>query len=303
MSDGVSMSQVVTRNGVLAFEQSGSPDGDAVVLLHGFPDVPGTWDAVLAQLPADHRYIRPSLRGVAGSTVDPDARSGQVAALAADVLDLIDALHLRDIVLVGHDWGARAAHAVAATAPDLLRGLVTIATAYGSREGLGGQESLDDAAVAWYRYWLCSPIGEAAFRRSPRHLLTWAWDNWSPGALFGDAERAAMLEAFDTAEFVDTVVHYYQHGAGATDGNPRYEHLQRTLDTWPTITVPTTFLIGDADGCETLPAARASSSSFTGGFELVELPGVGHFVQREAPVRVAEAIRARLSRSRAESVV
>jgi pimeloyl-ACP methyl ester carboxylesterase len=285
---------VRTTSGIVEFLEDGPADGTPVVLLHGFPDGPGTWDAVLSRLPAGLHTVRPSLRGVGGSVTDLEARSGQVAALASDVLDLLDALGLERVLLVGHDWGARAAHAVAALAPERLSGLVTLATAYGPRTDLDPQESLDDAAVAWYRYWLCTDAGAEAFRREPAALVTWAWRNWSPALDLPEPERAAMLRAFDTAEFAETVVHYYRHGAGAAAGLPRYAERQRVLDTWPAISVPTTFLVGTADGCETLPAARSSAGSFADPYEVVELDGVGHFVQREAPDAVAAAIRERL---------
>ncbi|WIE53748.1 alpha/beta hydrolase [Curtobacterium sp. MCBD17_003] len=285
----------------LEYHDDGPADGTPVLLLHGFPDTPATWDGVLALLPDDVRAIRPMLRGVGASRVRDDAadaRSGQVAALAADVLDLADALRLDRFLLAGHDWGARAAHAVAVLAPERLTGLVTIATPYGDRGHLSAAERLDDAAVAWYRYWLCTEAGARAFRTDPTALVRWAWANWSPSLRLDPTEEQAMLGAFDTDEFAADVVHYYRHGAGEAPGSPRYASTQALLDTWPAITVPTTFLIGTADGCETLPAARGNEASFASGRDLVELPGVGHFVQREDPVAVAAAVRAHLDRVR-----
>lgn len=281
----------------LEYRDDGPTDGPVVVLLHGFPDTPATWDGVLALLPAGVRVVRPALRGVGGSRVRDDAadaRSGQVAALAADVLDLADALGLDRFLLVGHDWGARAAHAVAVLAPERLTGLVTIATPYGPRDHLTEGERLDDAAVAWYRYWLCTEDGAQAFRTDPTILVRWAWEHWSPRLRLDPTDAQAMLDAFDTDEFADDVVHYYRHGAGEAPGSPRYASAQARLDTWPEITVPTTFLIGTEDGCETLPAARGNGASFAGTREYVELPGVGHFVQREDPAAVAAAVRRRL---------
>lgn len=288
------MPQVTTPRGVIEYREDGDPDGTPVVLVHGFPDGPSTWDAVVAALPAGLRVVRPSLRGVGGSSVHPEERSGQVAALATDLLDLFDALDLHDAVLVGHDWGSRAAHAVAAVAPERLRGLVGIATAYGPRTGLSTQQTLDDAAVAWYRWWLCTEVGEAAFRKTPSGLLVWSWDHWSSPDVIDPDDRQALLASFASDEFTDTVVHYYRHGAGEAPGNPRYADLQATLDAWPTIHVPTTFLVGDADACETVAAARDARSSFDGDFRLVELAGVGHFVQREVPAEVVAAVAERL---------
>ncbi|GAB3399830.1 alpha/beta hydrolase [Schumannella luteola] len=289
------MPTVTTAHAEIEYVESGRPDGPAVVLLHGFPDGPRTWDAVVGRLPSDARVIRPLLRGVGGSRSLDGTITGQIAALADDVLGLVEALELRDVVLVGHDWGARAAHAAAVLAPDRVRSLITLATAYGPRTELTAAESLDDAAVAWYRYWLCTEAGATTFRSDPHPLLRWSWDHWSPAGTIPDAERAELLALFATPQFAETVVHYYRHGAGEAAGDERYAAAQRLLDTWPAIEVPTTFFVGTEDGCETLPAARAAASSFANGYDLVELDGVGHFVQREAPDAVAEAIRAALA--------
>ncbi len=273
------------------YRDEGPSDGPVVVLLHGYPDIPATWDAVIGMLPPGLRIIRPSLRGVGSSkTLDQRARSGQVAALASDVLELLHALDVRDVVLVGHDWGARAAHAAAALEPELFRGLVTLSTAYGDGRGLTAEQSLADASVAWYRYWLCTDRGAAAFRADPAALTRWAWRHWSPSVELTDSDLEAILTATDTEEFADDVVHYYRHGAGAADGAPVYAETQARLDAWPRIRVPATFLIGTADGCETLAPARANGHLFDGERTLIELDGVGHFIQREQPRAVVDAV-------------
>jgi pimeloyl-ACP methyl ester carboxylesterase len=113
---------------------------------------------------------------------------------------------------------------------------------------------------------------------------------WSPGLELPASELDRILAAVDTDDFADNVVHYYRHGAGEAPGAPIYRRTQAVLDGWPTIGVPTTFLIGTADGCETLALARGNADYFTAGRDLVELDGVGHFVQREEPRAVADAI-------------
>ncbi|MFS0732207.1 alpha/beta hydrolase [Microbacterium sp. 1P10UB] len=275
----------------IEYIDEGPTDGPVVVLLHGYPDIPATWDAVVGMLPPGLRIIRPCLRGV-GLTriIDPRARSGQVAALASDVRELLCALDLRDVVLVGHDWGARAAHAAAVLEPELFRGLITLSTAYGDGRGLTAEQSLADVSVAWYRYWLCTERGAAAFRADPAALTRWAWRHWSPSVKLTEHDLEAILTATDTDEFADDVVHYYRHGAGEADGAPLYADTQAHLDAWPRIRVPATFLIGTADGCETLAPARANGHLFDAERTLIELDGVGHFIQREQPRAVVDAI-------------
>src|SRR5579871_1748073 len=88
----------------IAYLESGPVDGPAVILLHGWPSDVHDWDEVAARLSADgcHVFV-PWLRGF-GPTRFIDARtprSGQQAALGADLRDFIDALSLRQPLLAG----------------------------------------------------------------------------------------------------------------------------------------------------------------------------------------------------------
>ena len=133
----------------IAYRTSGPVDGIPVVLMHGFPDDPGAYDGTLDDLEAlGCRVFAPWLRGY-GPTRFLDAatpRSGQQAALGADLLAFMDALDLDSAVLVGYDWGGRAACIVAALWPERCRGLVTvgayniqdIANAESTGAGVGG---------------------------------------------------------------------------------------------------------------------------------------------------------------------
>ena len=112
----------------IAYEESGTPDGTPVVLLHGFPYDIHAYDAVVPTLvAAGCRVIVPYLRGF-GPTLFLSAdtpRSGQQAALAHDLLGLMDGLAMEKAILAGYDWGGRAACIVAALWPERVRGLVS----------------------------------------------------------------------------------------------------------------------------------------------------------------------------------
>jgi pimeloyl-ACP methyl ester carboxylesterase len=287
------MPRVYTPNLDVSYLDSGPTDGPVVVLVHGFPDDATTWDGVVPLLPDGVRAIRPYLRGVGESRLlspEGDAAGAQVAALAADILELADKLRLPPFLLVGHDWGARAAHAVAALAPERLTGLVTLSTAYGPLNQLSETERLSEAAKAWYRYWLCTATGAAAFRRRPEALIEYAWQEWSPAMTLTEAQRHSLLLNFRTAHYVNYVVHYYRHGAGEAEGAPRYAKAQAELDAWPDVLTPTAFLIGLDDGCEIVAASDGNDDHYGAVYDRIVLPGVGHFIQREQPAVVAEVI-------------
>jgi pimeloyl-ACP methyl ester carboxylesterase len=295
---GAFMPLIDTPVAEIEYLEDGDPGGRPVVLLHGFPDVPATWDAVIGLLPPDLRIVRPYLRGYGRTQVRSDewnqAGGGQVAALATDVIDLLDALGLDQVLLAGHDWGARTAHAVAVLAPERVDGLVTIATAYGPMRHLNAAERFTEAERAWYRYWLCTDVGAETFTLHPAAFIRRCWADWSPSLYLPEDEMRPVLRGADNPRFAETVVHYYRHGTGAAPGRPRYAAAQARLDTWPRIDVPVSFLFGMDDGCEIAAASRGNADMFTRAYDRSELPGTGHFVPRERPAAVAAALAQRL---------
>src|SRR5215467_4469996 len=108
--------------GVLSvgYAEAGPADGPAVILLHGWPyDIHSFVDVAPALAQAGYHVIVPHLRGygttrfLSGDTM----RNGEPAALAADLVALMDALGIKQATLAGYDWGGRTANIVAALWP------------------------------------------------------------------------------------------------------------------------------------------------------------------------------------------
>ncbi len=282
----------------IGYLESGPPDGEPIVFLHGFPDDAGGWEGVVAHL-ADRpvRLLRPFQRGYGPSRVlVPEARTGQVAALAQDVLDFADALGLRRFVLVGHDWGSRAGHAAAVLAgPSRITALVTLASPYGEgRSAASAEAKLAQAQAYWYQWYLHTSAGRAALERDRDAFCAHLWRVWSPTWDFSPEDFASAACAFRNEDFVETVVHYYRHRSGAASGVPCYEGQERRLRDRPPVPVPTTFVCGSDDGCVLPETSRGNKHLYAGDYRFVELPGVGHFPHRERSGKVAELILERL---------
>src|ERR1700746_3767919 len=106
------MKTVLTATLEIAYEEVGPAGGSPVILIHGFPDDVHAYDSVAPSLAASGSLvIVPYLRGYGPTRFrDPTTpRSGQQAALGHDLLDLIDALDLKNQILDGYDWGGGAA--------------------------------------------------------------------------------------------------------------------------------------------------------------------------------------------------
>lgn len=97
MNSSLSVQYIQTPSLRVAYEHHGPADGEPVILLHGFPYDPRSYDEIAPELAArGYRVIVPYLRGYGPTRfAGPDIlRSGQQAALAQDLLDLMDALEI-----------------------------------------------------------------------------------------------------------------------------------------------------------------------------------------------------------------
>jgi pimeloyl-ACP methyl ester carboxylesterase len=285
----------VVRAGILdvAYERYGDPQGWPVVLLHGFPYDPRCYDEVagpLAEAGAD--VVVPYLRGY-GPTRFADAetmRSGQQAALAHDLRELIDALGLHRPVVGGFDWGGRAACLVAALWPDSVAGLVTV-------DGYNVQDIPHASIPApperesayWYQYYLHGERGLRGLRQYRAEFTRLLWRQWSPRWSFTDEQFTATAASFDNPDFVDVVVHSYRHRYALVAGDPAYEATEDRIAEQPVITVPTVVLDSAHDGLGPPPAPGEHEDHFT---RLVahRLVDAGHDLPQENPAAFIEAV-------------
>ena len=290
------MQRLTVRTATLdiACEAHGPADGPAVVLLHGFPDDVRTWDGVAPALAAAGcRVLVPWLRGYGPTRfLDPATpRSGQQAALGADLLALLDALGIGQATLAGYDWGGRAACVVAALWPRRVRGLVSINgyniqhIASAARPGTAAQE-----LRYWYQWYFHTERGRAGLAANRRELCRLLWRLWSPNWDFDEATFARTADSFDNPDFVDVVIQSYRHRYDAAPGDPALDEIEARLAARPPITVPAIVLHGEADGVDPPTAEDRAAALFTGPYRRTLIPGAGHFLPREAAEVIAAAV-------------
>jgi pimeloyl-ACP methyl ester carboxylesterase len=277
----------------IAYEEGGPAAGPPVLLLHGWPDAPRGWAAVAQRLQAaGYRTIRPCLRGTAPTRfLDPNTpRVGSGVALAQDAIDLLDALHLGRVAVVGHDWGARAAYTLAALFPERVSAIATLALAYQPR-GRFTVPGFAQARLFWYQWFMCTEAGAAAVREDPAGFARIQWDTWSPPGWFEEAEFVATAAHFDEPDWAAITLNAYRSRwmpGEATD--PRYEALQQRLHETERLAVPTLMIQGSADTCDGPQESEGLDQYFAAGYRRLVLAGVGHFPHREASEKVAHAV-------------
>ncbi len=278
----------------IAYEAFGPGDGVPVILLHGFPDDAHAYDTVAPPLAAPgHRVLVPYLRGY-GPTRFRDAatpRMAQQAAIGQDVLDFMEALGITSAALAGYDWGGRAACIAAILAPERVRALVTIG-GYNVQNALAPSKpaSAIEERRYWYQWYFNTERGRAGLEQNRHDICRFLWQDWSPTWRFDDAEYARTAPSFDNPDFVPVVIHSYRHRHMNAPGDPRFDAIERHLGTRPPIKVPSIVLHGGDDGVSMRRSPR-ELDQFPAGTERRVIPGVGHFMPREAPGAVVDALR------------
>jgi pimeloyl-ACP methyl ester carboxylesterase len=278
----------------IACYEAGPADGPAVMLMHGFPyDIHSYVDVAPLLAAQGCRVIVPYLRGY-GPTRFRDAstpRSGEQAAVGADMMALMDALGIRRAVFAGYDWGGRAACIGAALWPERCIGLVCV-NSYLIQDIANAMapQRPDRELALWYQYYFQLERGRAGLAANRREIARILWTQWSPNWPFDDAcfERTAV--AHDNPVYVDVVIHSYRHRFGLADGDPQYADIQRRLSALPPITVPTITLDGAGDGVAPATDGTASAAKFTGRRAHRVVPRAGHNLPQEAPEAFSAAV-------------
>jgi pimeloyl-ACP methyl ester carboxylesterase len=286
----------------IGYEAYGDTSGFPVVLLHGFPDDAHAWDAVAPPLAAaGYRVLVPYLRGYGPTHFHDTAtpRMAQQAAIAQDLIDFMDALGLERVGLAGYDWGGRAACIAAILTPERVRALVTIG-GYNVQNTLAPPSSVaaDEGRVLWYQWYFNTERGRLGLDQHRRAICRLLWQEWSPTWRFDDATFERTASSFDNPDFVPVVIHSYRHRHGNAPSDPRFDRVERHLATRPPITVPTIVLHGADDGVSRPQRSAGDMAFFPAGTVRHVVAKAGHFMPREQPDTVVEALLTLLSRTR-----
>ncbi len=250
----------------IAYLEHGAASGWPCILGHGFPYDPQAYaDAAPMLADAGAHVIIPYLRGY-GPTRFLKAgtpRSGEQAALGADLLALMDALNIERAVLGGYDWGGRAACVVAALWPERAVALVS-GNSYNIQDIARAMEpaSPSEEAALWYQYYFHNERGRRGLEKDRRGVARLLWRMWSPTWAFDDETFERTATAFDNPDFVDVVIHSYRHRYGLAPGDPAYASIEAALALQPPIIVPAITIDGDADGVN--PGTDASRGEVRG---------------------------------------
>lgn len=286
--------QIVAGDLNVGYVDTGPNDGRPVLLLHGWPYDIHSYTEVAPLLAAQgYRVIIPYLRGYGPTHFlsEETIRNGEQAALALDVIAMLDALEIESAILAGFDWGARTADVVAALWPERCKGLVSVSGyLIGSQDA--GRVPLPPAAELqwWYQYYFATDRGRAGYAKYRRDFAKLIWQIASPKWDFDDATFDRSAASFENPDHVDIVIHNYRWRLGLAKGAAKYGALEDRLAKAPDITVPAITLEGDANGAPH-PDPSAYAKKFAGRYSHRTIDGgIGHNLPQEAPEAFAQAI-------------
>jgi pimeloyl-ACP methyl ester carboxylesterase len=284
------------RAGVLdvGYVDTGPQEGHPIVLFHGWPyDIHAFIEVAPILAAAGYRVLIPHLRGY-GSTrfLSADTpRNGQQASFTADAVAFLDALGIDKAIVAGFDWGARIATTLAALWPRRFHALVTVSGyLIGSQEG--NRKPLPPKAELqwWYQYYFATPRGELGYRENTHAFARLIWELASPQWKFDDATFVRSARSLDNPDHVAISVSNYRWRLGLAPGEARYDSLERQLAAFPSVSVPSISMEGDANGAPH-PDPKDYAKRFTGKYAHRHLTGgIGHNLPQEAPREFAQAI-------------
>ncbi|RSM89803.1 alpha/beta hydrolase [Kibdelosporangium aridum] len=278
----------------IAYHDIGPSNGKVVLLGHGWPYSPMAYAEVAPALARrGYRVIVPYLRGHGPTRfLKADTfRSGQQAAMGADMISLMDALRIRSAIFGGYDWGGRGLNVAAALWPERCTGIVSVNSYL--IQNLAAAEMPDPVATEaahWYFFYFLTERGRRALTEQTKDLAKVVWLKNSPEWRFTEKDLNDAAVMFDNPDYVDIVLHSYRHRLLAAPGDPRYDVLEAKLARQPKIVMPAVTLDGASDGSSPPTDGTASAKFFAGPRVHHVIPKAGHNLPQETPKAFVEAV-------------
>lgn len=278
----------------VGYVEAGPANGTPVILLHGWPYDIHSYETVAPNLAAKgYHVIVPYLRGHGTTTFlsDTTFRNGQQAAVALDIIALMDVLKIDKAILGGYDWGARTADIIAALWPERTIGLVSV-SGYLINNLERNKLPLSPKAEQgwWYQYYFATARGKAGYEANRNEFAKLIWKNVSPEWKFDEQTFQRSASAFNNPDYINIVIHNYRWRLSLEPGEAKYDVYEKKLAQSPVITVPAITLDGDADGVAPATDGAAYANKFTGKYKHLIVKGAGHNLPQEQPDAFSDAI-------------
>jgi pimeloyl-ACP methyl ester carboxylesterase len=236
--------------------------GPAVLLLHGFPDDRLLWRYQVGPLAkAGFRVIAPDLRGFGDAPRPQDPKEYGLAIASADVIGILDALDIRQVQLVAHDWGAAVGWRLAAEHPDRITRYAALSVG-----AFGGPMPIEQREKSWYM---------AFFRQTGTAEAQLTENNWQ---LFREwtrnvKETDRWIASLSRPGALTAALNWYRaNNAPAPGAAPP-----------PPITMPVLGVWSDGDAYLTEIRMKTSGERIKGPFKYERISNASHWLMLDQP--------------------
>ncbi len=276
----------------LTVQLGGPEEGEAILLLHGFPESHRTWRAVAPDLARDFRVVAPDQRGFGGSDRPEGVDHYKTDRILEDLIALADALHLNRFTLVGHDWGGAVAWLAALRHPDRIARLVIVNAPHPFLFQRSLIEDAPQRAASQYMNAFRNPMMEKGIEAMglPAFFAK-SFGAHVDLAAIPDAERRAYLDDWSKPGALTAMLNWYRASEIVVPQvGEEAEPPIWTLLAFPSIAVPTLVVWGLKDKA-LLPVQLDGLHPLVDDLRIVAVPDAGHFLPWEKPEPLVAAIR------------
>lgn len=310
--DGVTFRFIEVNDIRMRIAESGD-SGPLILFAHGWPESWYNWRHQMSYfVESGYRVVAPDMRGYGRTDAPEDVNEYDIRKLTDDMVGVLDALGEETAVMVGHDWGAIVAWNAVLIHPDRFSALVAMSVPYGGRPSVspmvGWRNSFNDNFFYILYHNEDGGVAEAEYDSDPMGIISRLYlspDSARQAPTITDPARSAGgfigrlgaplgLPDWLTQEDLSYVVSEFEF-SGFRGGVNYYRNFHRNWEITEDLSdskveVPTLFLAGEQD----VVIAGANAEQLTGSMkrvvndlkDVVLLPGIGHWVQQEAPEEV-----------------
>ena len=254
----------------MAFPVIDHGTGPAVLLLHGFPDSRFLWrNQIKPLVDAGFRVIAPDLRGFGDAPKPTAVEDYRLQVIAPDVIGILDALGVKQVRVVGHDWGAALTWFLAMTQPTRVERVVALST---GAIGNSGFNTLAQREKSWYfLFFQFEGIAEAALMAND-----WAFFK---EFLRGQGDHDRNLKDLARPGALTAALNWYR-------ANVRPQMPAPNAFPMPKIAMPAMGIWGDGDPFLTEEQVTRSTERLTGPWRYEKVTGAGHWIMLDKPAEL-----------------
>ncbi|MEO6052356.1 MAG: alpha/beta hydrolase [Pyrinomonadaceae bacterium] len=266
----------------LHYAKAGDSD-KLVILLHGFPEFWFSWRHQLAPLSDEYTVVAPDLRGYNLSGRPSNTSDYAIDHLVGDIARLIKSFGKEKAAVIGHDWGASVAWALAMKKPEILWKLGALQVP--PIPIWKRNQTAKQFVASWYMFFFQVPaLPEFLFKQNDFAALEKSLrETTAEPDVFSDGEIAEYKKAWSQPGATTAMLNYYRANI--------IKRLFGSNEMPPKIDVPTLFIYGEKDKAVLPETVTGVSDMISGPYIEHRITNSGHWVQQEARDEVTGVLR------------